>query len=428
MPASRIEQWVSRIRVPRTPLGRSTNPISLIRSQWRQGLFYASAQLTFYPVVGRFSTSTVRSGNKPRRIPRSVNSTSASSSIFDQLFPSGQVPTATPHTGSTGPSLAAANTKTRDWRVSNNHQTTGQDAPVVGNVGGLAHVNEGDPGSIQDPALSASDDEAAILVVRNGSRSSLPSDFYRVAPRGAHLDGRAWSTMQAVQARDSDTMEPLDKYLLYFSSAVEATAYKDELERLAAIKDASEEKARMTLAPPDTSTMTIELVQGVNAIQQIPASHHSKDIMRLSLDTRNIVFIKLDGHQLTVKELKGLITADGERRNLAWKLTPSWGKGGIAVSLKGEIPRAPAPLPPSPAYAAEADGPLVVPEDQEEAMQFAEAESWKERPREAYFSRFFLSFYTVHDARRFIRSWHRRRFNVKDDESHVSVVNASLIW
>ncbi|CAI4210579.1 unnamed protein product [Parascedosporium putredinis] len=86
--------------------------------------------------------------------------------------------------------------------------------------------------------------------MRNGSRSTLPSDFYRVAPRSAHLDGRAWSTMQAIQARDPDTQDPLDKYLLYFSSVAEAVAYKQELERLGALHATPEGKARMTLAPP----------------------------------------------------------------------------------------------------------------------------------------------------------------------------------
>ncbi|PKS08949.1 hypothetical protein jhhlp_003562 [Lomentospora prolificans] len=418
MPASRLVQWVPQIRVPRTPLGRSTIPVSLLSIQWRQGSVRASAQSISCSVVGRFLTSTVRDGNKPRRNLRSAKGTSASSSIFDQLFPLGQVPVATPpHTGSTGQHLTG-HTKTQDRLVSN--QITGQDDAVI--VEEAANVNQDVLEFVNDPA-AASPNEPAVLVVRNGSRSSLPSDFYRVTPRGMHLGGRAWSTMQAIQARDPDTMEPLDKYLLYFSSVAEATAYKQELERLTTLEDTAEDRARMTIAPPDPSTMTVELVQGTSAVQQIPGSRHSKDILRHSLDTRNIVFMKLDGHQLTLKELKGLINADGERRNLAWKLSSSWGKGGIAVSLKGEVPRAAPPASTDTTADPETNTP-----EHEAATLMAGLGSWREKPRETYFSKFFLSFHTVHDARRFIRSWHKRRLSIKDDESRVSVVNASLIW
>jgi len=215
----------------------------------------------------------------------------------------------------------------------------------------------------------------------------------------------------------------LDKYLLHFSSVVEAVAYKHELERLVASEITPEKKVRMTLAPPDASLMTVELVQGANAVQQIAGSRHSKDVLRHGLDTRNIVFVKLDGHQLTLKELKALIGADGERRNLPWKLSSSWGRGGIAVTLKGEVPRV---VPPPPVADAAGAGPAVASASDEAAAQAVEP--WKEKHREDHFSRFFLSFHTVHDARRFIRSWHRRRLNVRDDESRVSVMNASLIW
>lgn len=215
--------------------------------------------------------------------------------------------------------------------------------------------------------------------------------------------------------------------MLYFSSVAEAVAYKQELERLGALHATPEDKARVTLAPPDISTMTVELVRGAGAIQQIPGARHLNDILRHGLDTRNIVLIKLDGHQLTPRELKGLIRTDGERRNLPWKLTPSWGRSGIAVSIKGEIPRLRKPTVHELATdESPAESPDVV--DPEATAPDAPSESWRDRPREQYFSRFFLSFHTVHDARRFVRFWHKRTLDVKDDGSRATVVNASLVW
>jgi hypothetical protein len=34
-----------------------------------------------------------------------------------------------------------------------------------------------------------------MILVRNGNKNTLPSDFYRVV-KGTHLDGRGWSMMQ----------------------------------------------------------------------------------------------------------------------------------------------------------------------------------------------------------------------------------------
>lgn len=59
-------------------------------------------------------------------------------------------------------------------------------------------ADQGWRGREEEEDSSAAPREEAVLVVRNGSKATLPSDFYRVAPRGKHLDGRGWSTMQGL--------------------------------------------------------------------------------------------------------------------------------------------------------------------------------------------------------------------------------------
>lgn len=194
MPATRLVQWVPQIRVPRTPLNWSANPISVAihNSQCRSKLWLSGCPS---PAVGRFSTSTARFGNsKSRRTRGSANDNSSAldNSIFEQLFPSGQVHTTNTHTAANSPS----------------QQPHAQASGAHSDVGGSARGEEGAPleedgahgrkkGSrpVSNP-VGGLPSEPAVLVVRNGSRSTLPSDFYRVAPRSAHLDGRAWSTMQ----------------------------------------------------------------------------------------------------------------------------------------------------------------------------------------------------------------------------------------
>lgn len=125
--------------------------------------------------------------------------------------------------------------------------------------------------------------------------------------------------------------------------------------------------------------------------------------------------VKLEGSQLTLGEMGALVEGDGRGRNLAWKLKESWGEGGISVSLKGGPPPVKkVEMPEFVEEGAELDDAAGVPEGSEAPPDF--------------FSRFFLSFQSVHDARRFIRSWHRRALNVHDDEYRACIVNASLIW
>jgi len=195
MPATRLVQWVPQIRVPRTPLSWSANPISVAihNSQCRSKLWLSGSPS---PAVGRFSTSTARFGNNKSRRTRgsaSDNSSALDNSIFEQLFPSGQVHTTTTHTA------ASSRSQQPHAQASGAHSRVGgsargeESAPLGGD--GDVHGRKKGSQPVTNPVGGLSS-EPAVLVVRNGSRSTLPSDFYRVAPRSAHLDGRAWSTMQ----------------------------------------------------------------------------------------------------------------------------------------------------------------------------------------------------------------------------------------
>lgn len=243
-------------------------------------------------------------------------------------------------------------------------------------------------------------------------------------------------------------MDPMDKYILHFPTLESAKAYKAELERLVASPTTSE--SRMTLCPPDPSSLSIELVWGRNPFSRVPGSRVPHDILRRGLDARNLVLVKLEGSQLTLDEIGELVEADGKQRNLAWKLRNSWGKGGISVSLRGSVPRTELEI-----NEAEDD---VMDEGKDEG-QDEEKDEWKDegknevedeeedggendaevageegewpshKPRpEMFFTRFFLSFQTVHDARRFIRAWHRRPLNISENGQRACIVNTSLIW
>ena len=71
--------------------------------------------------------------------------------------------------------------------------------------------------------------EPAVLVLSAASPSLLPSDFYRLAPKGQHMEGWASGIARVVQARDNDTKEPLGQFLLFFDNHDAARAYSEEL-------------------------------------------------------------------------------------------------------------------------------------------------------------------------------------------------------
>lgn len=156
MPARRLTQWAPHFRVP-------------ARSQWRSGPA---------PAVGRFSSSNAPYG---KRRPRRAAQAAPQASIFEQLFP----PETLPPTHSRAPDPATS--RSRDGGVTGEDVGSGESDTAV-----LERMREEEE---EDDEWTGPREEA-VLVVRNGSKSTLPSDFYRVAPRGEHLDGRGWSTMQ----------------------------------------------------------------------------------------------------------------------------------------------------------------------------------------------------------------------------------------
>ena len=156
MPSPRLAQWVPCFRAPRP-------------SQWRS---------CTAPAVGRFSSSGAPRG---KRAPRRARRTAVPPpSIFDQLFPSGSLSAGSPAPGSRDVDVSVA----RGALAEDISRGEG-DAEALG-----PRIEEEEEDDFGFPR------EEALLVVRNGSKSTLPSDFYRVAPRGKHLDGRGWSTMQ----------------------------------------------------------------------------------------------------------------------------------------------------------------------------------------------------------------------------------------
>lgn len=109
------------------------------------------------------------------------------------------------------------------------------------------------------------------------------------------------------------------------------------------------------------------------------------------------VVVWLDGSQVTTVGLLDAIEDDGRERNLQWRL-----KDG-ARSVK----------------------PVPVAAPQSDLMETLD--SVGDGSRQTRFARFVVSFAEPVEARRFARSWHKRRLNFIDRDREV-VVHATTLW
>ncbi|KAK4165954.1 hypothetical protein QBC43DRAFT_314592 [Cladorrhinum sp. PSN259] len=72
----------------------------------------------------------------------------------------------------------------------------------------------------------------SVLLLSPLPRSLLPSDFFRIAPQGHHVDGWAKGLQKVIQARHPHTHEPREQYFLIFENRTSAQAYLNHIQSL----------------------------------------------------------------------------------------------------------------------------------------------------------------------------------------------------
>lgn len=251
------------------------------------------------------------------------------------------------------------------------------------------------------------------LTLTSASASLAPSDFFRLAPAGAHLRGWRRGLAAVTQARHPATLEAQGTYHLTFDTAAAAAAYAAELARLharwrhavraryhanphrfrdgvrAPLLDAArggDELARFAVLPPDARLEVRKLVEEEDGTSQVERLFGARPGGPAAAARALLV---VDGYGLTLAGLRRLVAEDGAERNMAWGLV---GDSHGVVSVQWLV-----------------SGRLEPEED------------WRRR------FRFVVSFAEAVEAHRFVRSWHRR--SVQDPKNSRFVqVNASLIW
>lgn len=118
-------------------------------------------------------------------------------------------------------------------------------------------------------------------------------------------------------------------------------------------------------------------------------------IAKQKTNSEDMVLFSVDMGPLTYWDVQHAITEDGKKRNLHWRLTE--GQGAIVkVNVRNE-------------------------EDESSDRRYSRAPP-----------KFILSFQDSHEARRFVREWHRRPFpvqrEVKLGDEPPPTINAEMFW
>lgn len=303
-----------------------------------------------------------------------------------------------------------------------------------------------------------------VVVISAVSSALAESDFYRISPEGKHVEGWAGGLAKVAQARDPLSHEPVGQYFLMFHSRSSAVAYAEEVKRLHALsqrllhapKSSGRRIARgrldhapalpqapltedeklaaraFTLCAPDADLRISARTWASGMEGQIASKTGIADVvqaLRPGAEAPAKVLLAIGGHHgsLTPLELWLILRDDGRERGTPWVLKNAR-EGVMPVQMRSVtdfetghvVLRAEAvPLTPPPGIDAEREGMLAeIGSDHGESLPVREAPvevDGRER-----FNRFVVSFTQPVDARRFVRSWHKRA--IWDAELGNSVV------
>ncbi|KAL5331683.1 hypothetical protein ACEPPN_001219 [Leptodophora sp. 'Broadleaf-Isolate-01'] len=260
----------------------------------------------------------------------------------------------------------------------------------------------------------ASRRRASVLVLQGCSKTLEESDFYRVGPKGNHLESWTSGILKVIPARDNITLEPLGQYFLLFSSLAAARLYLDKTLRLLALTTSSEYFARPSARSREGEDLeavkrnfTLVPVGGKLSLRllkppyskglqwMIDAGGPAPLVARQS-KSQNIVLISTDRGHIKPHELENAIMDDGKRRNLHWKLVGARDEAIVQLNTKGS----------------------------------SSGEDVVSRYRGP--ARYTVSFKDSNEARRFAREWHRRPFpsrrSPQPGDDAPPIVNAEILW
>ncbi|KAK1988036.1 hypothetical protein LZ30DRAFT_578972 [Colletotrichum cereale] len=302
-------------------------------------------------------------------------------------------------------------------------------------------------------------DRSAMLVLSNASPNLHESDFYRIGPQGHHLDGWSSSIRKVMQAYDYSTLEPMDRYFILFDSYAAAASYQTEAQRrhaavrrsllsaaaplassTAAAAAAAAARAEaggspppstFTLAPPSRAPLSLHLYKLDRATEARLGTFSVQGLLSMTPEppprANSHVILSVDGGTVDQRMLTYWLRRDARDRNLGWPVqhmrpyfAPKVDSRTVAPGGEGQDADG--------SGWRDGDGPGDGDDDAPPPLVGAEGQQRGGGPDEnAMSARFVLSFPDVHEARRFVRAWHRREFVLTNGSAVVLNTYVQLI-
>lgn len=265
----------------------------------------------------------------------------------------------------------------------------------------------------------------SVLVLNCALHSLEESDFFRLSPKGEHIEGWTSGIVKVIPGRDNRTLEPLDHYFILFSNEYTARAYLDNIFRLHRLAETStrDQMSLGNIALPPGFLKDGEDVQAIIKNFSLAPAHtklsmrfiekpYKPGMLRLLSDggpaaiasnkskAENMVLFYTDYGRVSSIDIMEAIYDDGRSRNLMWKLVTGTGEREI-VALEDS-------------KTSELNNDVIM----------------MRQPK-----RYVISFTDRHEARRFVREWHRRPFPTSrktikplNSEEPAPTINAEILW
>ncbi|KAL8656017.1 MAG: hypothetical protein Q9226_002821, partial [Calogaya cf. arnoldii] len=316
----------------------------------------------------------------------------------------------------------------------------------------LSDIDHLDPyprssGRRRDPSKKRAEDSAqgatkqwnpAVLLLNRASKSLVDADFRRIAPKGRHID--QWTgpgdilkesvklthlAIPVFPGRDLSTFQQTNSYFLLFPNPAYARTYQNYITKLHRMsQDHTPTSLHSPLPPPPGTVVEGEDVhtllqdyalcppsQRINIVSMFSPfgatlhrliEYHGYPQLTEPIDnTGRAVLFWVEGHYPTTNAVRAVIDEDGRERGLQWG--PRDGSRYVEkLELTSELP--------------------------EEAEQREDFERVAQR---RWDRRWIVRLSDENEARRFVRTWHRRPFPLASDhvkDGNPRIVNAEFLW
>ncbi|ESZ94189.1 hypothetical protein SBOR_5415 [Sclerotinia borealis F-4128] len=278
--------------------------------------------------------------------------------------------------------------------------------------------------------------EASVLILNCASKTLEESDFYRLSPRGEHIEGWTSGIIKIIPGRDPQTLQSLGHYFILFSSRAAALAYFHrtiELHTLSrshapniipmsaartshraplphSTKELQSLLHNFSLVPPYTR-LSLRLLQKPYrpAIYMLltTGSPTSLTLSRSQSHAQDTVLFTLNIPSIGLSSwgLREILDADGKRRNLLWRFA----REGAIVRIGEKADMKPG-----------------------QQLGYHGENGIGKKKVYNMSGRYILSFMDRAEARRFVREWHKRPCPLqriyKDGDEPPPIANAEIVW